>query len=248
MRLFVFLLALLLCACDGAAPATVRLVFATAGQSNMVGQDDEANLPDGFPVNADRLHKWTGDSWVPATEPLQGVGVGPAVAFADAVASAMPGVEVGLVPYAISGTAIASWQPGAGSLQFETLRDETREARAGHKLAGLFWMQGQSDTASLELAEAHAARTAIFFGALRSAWDAPDLPIAFGQLSEKNRSGISQAVWDVVRAGQAGMQSPTQVMVTEPNDDASYMGDAHLNAAAQLSLGRRMAQALGDLI
>jgi hypothetical protein len=93
-----------------AAPARSQEtdIYIMAGQSNMVG------VPSGQTPTQNPSMIWAlshQGAWVPAQDPLyKGGGVGPGVAFADHLAS-LTGNNVGLVPCAISGSALSQWMP-----------------------------------------------------------------------------------------------------------------------------------------
>ncbi len=72
-------------------------------------------------------------AWVPAVEPMHfdkpGIaGVGLGRSFAIAIADANPGVTVGLIPCAVGGSPIGSWQPGVFYENSESLPVDHRNS------------------------------------------------------------------------------------------------------------------------
>src|SRR5688500_14580950 len=90
-------------------------LYLLAGQSNMAGrgvveEQDRTPHPRVYSLNEK-------EEWAPAAEPLHFdkpkiAGVGPGFAFAKAIADANADVTIGLIPCAIGGTPLSSWQPG----------------------------------------------------------------------------------------------------------------------------------------
>ena len=90
-------------------------VFVLAGQSNMAGRgvvEPQDRVADLNVVMLDRtLH------WVPAIDPIHYdkpiAGVGPGHSFARALVANDPNAHIGLIPAAVGGSPISSWEPGA---------------------------------------------------------------------------------------------------------------------------------------
>ena len=105
-----------------AAPRDLHL-FLLVGQSNMAGRGRVA-AEDRQPL--DRIWKLDrSGQWVPAVDPLHFdkpniVGVGLGRTFARDYLQAHPGVSVGLIPCAVGGSPISSWQPGGYHAQTKT--------------------------------------------------------------------------------------------------------------------------------
>src|SRR5690606_6323171 len=75
-------------------------------------------------------------------------GVGPGLAFAEAVAEARPETRIALVPCAVGGTPIARWAKGQ-----RLYEDAVRRAKLAlgqgpegkTRIAGALWLQGEAD-------------------------------------------------------------------------------------------------------
>jgi hypothetical protein len=126
-----------------------------AGQSNMVGR--------GYPLSADerpdpRVQMWREDTgWQTAVDPINALqakaAVGLGLTFGLAVMRAT-GRTVGLVNCAEGGTSIQLWQPG-GELFQQCL---TMAQHGGVPVAGVLFLQGETDAEQADVAAVWAAR------------------------------------------------------------------------------------------
>ncbi|TYH72928.1 hypothetical protein ES332_D05G291100v1 [Gossypium tomentosum] len=171
-------------------------IIILAGQSNMAGRGGVANHSvRGIPT-------WDGDvppqcqpnpwifklsadmAWVEAREPIHADidvkktnGIGPGMAFANAVLSKDPNFGlVGLVPCAIGGTHLSQWQKG-GFLYEQLVKRAQMALRSGGAYKAMLWYQGETDTIYKQDVELYQGRLKRFFNDLRSDLQAPRLPI-----------------------------------------------------------------------
>jgi hypothetical protein len=172
------------------APEEKFHLYLLAGQSNMAGRgavEEQDRTPDPrvFTLNAK-------DEWVPAAEPLhfdkKVAGVGPGFAFAKAMADANPDVVIGVIPCAVGGSPLASWQPGATDAATKTTPYDTaiRRAKIAMKdgtLKGILWHQGESDS-NEKKAEQYGPLLQQTLTRMRSDLAAPDACIVVGQLGQ----------------------------------------------------------------
>ena len=112
-------------------------------------------------------------------------------------------------------------------------------------------MQGESDARfSRRIAKRYEANLALLMGRFRSVLGDPDLPIAIGRISDsgKGPNGRRWAFSDIVRQTQAEFADtdPNTVLVTS-TDGYGYVDSSHYDAAANLDLGRRFAEAIIEL-
>ena len=93
--------------------------------------------------------------WVPAVDPIHFdkpiAGVGPGRSFAMAVLKEDPSRTIGLVPSAVGGSPIASWEPGGYHKSTDThpYDDALERARIALKwgdFKAILWHQGESDS------------------------------------------------------------------------------------------------------
>jgi hypothetical protein len=85
-------------------------VFLLAGQSNMRGMGDPADLKPPYTESPATVKIWEGKSWVPLV--AKGDHFGPEIAFGHAMARQMPDVEIRLIKHAVSGSNLHThWAP-----------------------------------------------------------------------------------------------------------------------------------------
>ncbi len=134
-------------------------------------------------------------------------GSGLGIAFGQAMADNL-GVPVGLIPAAHGGTSLEQWSPalkdtGGHSLYGGMLQ---RIQRAGGRLRGILWYQGESDAADIQTARSYADRFDRWIASVRADTGIPDLPVIAVQIGRviepANRAGIWPG-WDLVREALA---------------------------------------------
>ncbi len=170
------------------APRNLEL-FLLVGQSNMAGRgtvemQDSVAVPRVYMLDA-------ANAWVPAREPMhfdkpKVVGVGPGRAFGVDIATAWTTAEIGLIPAAVGGSSIRSWAPGALDAPTKTHPyDEAvaraRAALASGRLAGILWLQGETDSNASGPAD-YEQRMRDVIANLRRDLNAPDVPFLIGQM------------------------------------------------------------------
>ncbi len=229
-------------------------LFLLIGQSNMAGRGvvtpaDQVPHPRVLALNK-------AGEWVPAVDPIHfdksvaGVGLGRT--FGLEVAAATPGVTIGLIPCAVGGSPIDSWQPGALDPATKThpWDDAMRRAKvalASGTLKGILWHQGESD-AKRELAPAYAAKLAGLVARLRADLGVPTVPFIAGQLGK-----FADVPWDEfkVQVDQAHRDLPARVPRTAfvSAEGLVHKGDkVHFDAESLRELGRRYAAAYRKLV
>ena len=248
-------------ACSGSRPSTALpgaatltdttlQVFLLAGQSNMAGRG-EVEPRDGV-VNPRVLRLDARMTWVPALDPLHWdkpaiVGVGPGRAFALALAARDPRARIGLVPAAVGGSPVSSWEPGALDAATNTHPYDDAMARLAvamksGRLRAVLWHQGESD-ATPQRSVVYAAKLRALIERFRSVSGNPDLPFVIGQLGEfpgRPWTADTRRIDSVHRALAASMPNVAFVSAEGLRDK----GDAlHFDAASARTLGERYAAA-----
>lgn len=257
---------------SGARDVLVGDLWVLAGQSNMEGVGDLVDVEEPSPfvhsyqsrerwaVAEEPLH-WLDESPRPVhrrlsgREPLSGEpgprdpartkGAGLGMAFARE-RHARTGVPIGLIPSAHGGTSMGQWDPalrdeGGASLYGATLQ---RVRRAGGKVAGILWYQGESDANPADAARYRDRLTALV-EAFRDDFGQPDLPFYYVQIGRYVASPVPGAVegWNGVREAQRAWAGtlPHAAMVSAIDlelDDLVHIGTQGLRR-----LGRRLAAA-----
>lgn len=236
-------------------------VVLMAGQSNMFGNVPIASLPPEFknPPAAVALIFNGKPSGIGG-----GKTFGPEVSFAAIVAAARPKANVLLVKRAMGGTSLAGWAPqrdparlaskydtAAGPL-YRTLLDEFSAAvkNRPYRLTAILWMQGESDTRYPALGPNYFENFKTLITAFRRDLKAPDLPFFFGRVNmpadalEDDKKTIKFPYIQQVRAAQerAAREIPG-VHLIETDDLGKQSDRIHYDAAGQITLGRRFAEA-----
>lgn len=224
-------------------------IFLLAGQSNMAGRgllEAEDRVPVSGIVMLDRS-----GVWVPAVDPVHFdkpiAGVGPARSFALAVRTTDSSARIGLVPTAVGGSPISSWEPGArdpgtGTHPYDDALARARVAQRDGRMRAILWHQGESD-ATPTLSPLYADRLRTLIARFRSDLGEPGLPFIIGQLGQFPRSAWSASKVRVDSAQHAvAASTPNVAFVT--SDGLQHRGDSlHFESASARELGRRYAAA-----
>ena len=161
-------------------------------------------------------------------------------------------MRVGLIPAAVGGSPISSWEPGALDPATKThpYDDALLRARAAMKdgrLRAILWHQGESDAhpgLSLQYADKLRALIARF----RTDLNAPELPFLIGELGHfpgKPWDAEVQRVDSVHRAIAAMVPHVAYVSSEGLRDKGDTL---HFTAASQREFGERYARAYLTLI
>ena len=229
-------------------------LFLLVGQSNMAGRgtlDELAAIPH------PRVMMLTKDrTWDLATDPLHFdkpgiVGVGLGREFAEAVAEANPKIVVGLIPCAVGGSPISSWQPGEyyPPTKSHPWDDAIARAQAALKegtLKGILWHQGESDSKP-ELAPAYEAALKDLIERFRSTLNAPEVPFVAGQMGIFAERPWSEAKQEVDRVHRELPKSVARTGFASA-EGLKHKGDEiHFDTASFRELGRRYYAAWSEL-
>lgn len=189
--------------------------------------------------------------WVPATDPVHFdksvAGVGPGRTFGLVVAEAEPKIRVGLIPTAVGGSPISSWEPGAldaatKTHPYDDAMIRAREAMKSGDLKAILWHQGESDSKP-ELSKVYEQKLRALIERFRRELGTPDLPFIIGQLGRfdaKPWDAATIRVDSVHRALAASMRNVAYVSASGLKDRGDTL---HFSAAAARELGRRYASA-----
>jgi hypothetical protein len=237
-------------------------VYLLGGQSNMDGGGLVTGLPPSLQVaQKDVQLFWSGRQlWqgLSAASYWSGYGgeyFGPEVSFGRSVQDATDDATVVLIKHAIGGTNLAQcWEPGetrddpgqgacyVGFLQTVDLALAGLDA-AGQpwEIAGMGWMQGESDAGTADFAAAYADNLERFIERVREDVSAPEMPFAMGLIDCKVHCG-----WrDTVRKAQRTVAGEDKRVFTVETEDLPQIADSlHFDASGMRTLGERLAAAL----
>lgn len=224
-------------------------LFLLIGQSNMAGRgvvEDQDKTPHPRVLMLTKSGEWAqAADPMHFDKPVAGTGLGKT--FGSILADGEPGITIGLIPCAVGGSPIDSWQPG---VFYEPTKsypwdDAMRRAQAALKvgvLKGILWHQGESDSTE-KLAPAYEGKLHDLIHRLRSALSAPDAPFIAGQMGR-----FAEAPWSgwKIIVDRAHRDLPAKVRHTA-FVSAEGLGDkgdkVHFSAASYRELGKRYAAA-----
>ena len=222
-----------------------KALFLLLGQSNMAGRGF-LNATNRVP--AERVAKLDrNDRWVPGEEPIHfdkpSAGAGPAASFARAVADRHPGVEIGLVPCAVGGSALAEWMPGA-PLYAEAVR-RAKIAQKDGTVRAILWHQGESDADRGPLEASYVERLAEMVAALRAELGlaAADAPFLFGEIGDFPGSPYRDGNRSFNAVLPAATNAIPNARLVPAADLRSNPDRIHFDTPSQRTLGLRYAAA-----
>jgi hypothetical protein len=206
-----------------------------AGQSNMQGQGfpDPPQQPDSRILREGVI----GAPWTIAQDPLNHLGVGPGMSFARELVRRHPAAQVVLVPCAVGGTAIDTWQPGMPN--YNRCVTRTRDAvRRGGVLKGILFAQGESDGYTLFRAGQWAKRYQATIRGMRHSLSS--VPVVHTVLAADAKPATFPG-WNLVKAQQRRQLNRDDIAVE--TQDLPLADGLHFTVPAYHALGRRMAGA-----
>jgi hypothetical protein len=230
-------------------PVYERQIFLLAGQSNMAGRGVVEDQDRVVNPNVEMLTRAL--TWAPAVDPVHFdkpiAGVGPGRAFGIAVSEHECNAHVGLVPAAVGGSPISSWQPGAvdaatGTHPYDDAITRARAAMRDGKLKAILWHQGEADaTPALSVVYADGLRALI--ARFRSDLGDPSLPFIIGELGIFERAPWSAAKARVDSAQRAVTSTTPNVAFVYSTGLVDKGDTLHFDARSARTLGRRFASA-----
>ena len=230
-------------------------LFLLVGQSNMAGRgklDEAAKVPHPRVMMLSKENKW-----VPATDPLHFdkpgiVGVGLGRSFAEVMAKADSEITIGLIPCAVGGSPISSWQPNQfyRPTKSHPWDDAVRRAHIALKdgtLKGILWHQGESDSKT-GLAEDYEHHLHDLISRFRKEFNTPEVPFLVGQMGQ-----FPERPWNdakrMVNTAHETIAEHVPFTVFVNSNQLGHKGDeVHFNTAAYRELGRRYAEGYQRLI
>jgi sialate O-acetylesterase len=178
-------------------------------------------------------------------------GAGLGIAFGVAMAHAQDR-RIGLIPAAHGGTSLDQWSPALKPLGGRSLYGAMlqRIEKAGGRLRGILWYQGESDAVTMDLGRTYAQRLDAWIAAVRHDTGMPDLPfiaVQIGRVVEPaDRVGLWPG-WDLVREGLRTLPERVAHTTVTSVIDLPLTDLIHVNTSSLIRLGRRLARlALAD--
>lgn len=249
--LFVLLMVLITgnCAIAQDKPDPDFHLYLLVGQSNMAGRGKVDSLSN--PNNSRLLMLTKNNEWITAKDPLhfdkpKVAGVGPGLRFAETMLaySKNKNIKIGVIPCAVGGTAIESWQPGAEALGVHPYDDAIQRLHIAMKsgvLKGIIWHQGEGNS-SEEKSKVYLSRLEELIKRFREEAGNKNVPFVAGELGHYRDRYLL--------INQVLKELPTKVSNTAvaKADGLIHKGDGtHLDAASARILGERFAEKMFQL-
>lgn len=231
-------------------------LYLLIGQSNMKGR---GFMPE-TPTNDPRLLMMhlRDDQWYRARHPLHltgdartfkghdNAGVGPGLAFAEAVLAAEPRAAIGLVPCAKGGSPIRLWGED-GPLYVEAIRRAKLARSQGPegktRLRGVLWLQGEADARPGSV-ETYGDALLGLVDRLRRDLGDPDLPFLACTIGEARSGGDDDPRKQINAILLDLPQERPRTACVDARDLRGHIGDVvHFDTASQEEIGRRYAAA-----
>jgi len=223
-------------------------LFLLVGQSNMAGrgkveEQDKQPHPRVLALNK-------AGEWVAAVDPIHfdksSAGVGLGKSFGIQIAEANPDITVGLIPCAVGGSPIDSWQPGkfykpASAHPWDDFQKRAKPALEKGTLKAILWHQGESDS-NEKLAGTYEKKLHNLVKAFRAEL-ATDAPFIVGQLGQFDDVPLTEHREQVDQAHQnLPKHLPRTAYVSAVG--FKHKGDkVHFDSASLREFGKRYAEA-----
>ncbi len=228
------------------------LIFILAGQSNMTGQGDASKLAPAYRRAPSNVEFYYNGYKAPLNRFKH---FGPEIGFAHEISRHFPHDKIKLIKFAVGGTSLFAWDPiwnankahstrnvSAGPLfnkliktvniQFDSNKD---------KLAGILWMQGETDAKYIMAAKQYAGNLNRFVSALRSKLHSQNAMFIMGSINPPLNIFPSTAI--VQYAQKLSARHIRNLRLVKTDDLAKRNDGLHYNAQGQLELGKRFARA-----
>ncbi len=245
-------------------------VFILSGQSNMSGGGHV--VQEGLRFDAavgDKVQIWdASDVWGKRGTPgkwaslnqLQAIKkearmdmIGPEFGFAKAMSELYPADKIRLIKVAKGGTAMDWWLPdGNGKENGHTqllanLKNALAKMDGDYEIAGMLWMQGESDAKKQADAEAYQKKLEQLIALMRKETGKPELPVVIGRLSTRilESKKFKMPFVKIVQSGQEAVAKNDKHAYVINTDDLSQRDDfVHFEQEGQMGLGKRFGEAM----
>lgn len=231
-------------------------VFLLAGQSNMNGLGKVENLPEPYKRDFEKVKVWDSEDkkWVPLSPGVvnkDGKTFGPELSFGHAITEVLPGDDIRLVKFAVNGTALYNdWAPKEGPQYKGFMRTakaalaDLDAAKADYEIAGMLWLQGESDALEHK-AETYEKNLTAFIDHMRTEFKTPDMPFIIARVCTHYGGKSGQA--QIVREAQVKIAEEDENVAWFDTDDCEPVIYGHYNARGQVKIGNRFAEKYKDI-
>lgn len=248
-RAFVFVMAIVL-PCLGADAHAEARIFLLAGQSNMSGAGLFDKLTKEQKKAPARVKIWNKNQWQdlgPGVSANKGR-FGPEIAFGQAMRKAFPTDDIYFIKTAAGGTSMHKhWHvENGGGPMLKRFRSRVRAAlknlaenKVKYTIAGMLWMQGESDAAQGKGAE-YEASLKTFIEAMRREFKQGEMPFILGRILPAFDKPEGNG--PLVRAAQESVARELKNVACFDTDDFERLNKGHYNHNGQIKLGNAFAK------
>jgi len=176
---------------------------------------------------------------------------GPEMEFSHRISKAFPNHKIRIIKTSGGGTKLYNqWIPEGGMYKrflsnIGNALAQLKDAGQEFKVCGMLWMQGESDSETVEMASAYEDNLRVFFTAIRYEMNELDLPIVMGRISS---SLLLETPWVfdqapiVQKAQETVAGSDPNVFIINTDKLSTLWDNTHFDTKAQLKLGKQMAK------
>lgn len=199
----------------------------------------ESNLP---VYNENTAAEEIQKRWREGRDPHRTGGVGPGLPFAKEL-HRLTNVPIGLIPCAYGGTSMDQWSPDKKAAGGKSLYGGTliRIARAGGKVKGILWYQGESDTPGDGPAK-YQEKMVHLIESFRKDLNQPNLGFYYVQLSRTLMVSPFDPGWNVVREIQRQLEGLIPNTGVVAAADLPLSDGIHVGTPGHSRLGPRLAK------
>ncbi len=245
-------------------------VYILSGQSNMSGGGEV--VEEGLKFDAavgDKVRIWDATEawgkqgapgkWVTLNQ-LQALKkeakankIGPEFGFAKAMSELYPANDIHLIKVSRGGTAIDWWLPDANgkenghTMLLANLKNALERIDGKYEIAGMLWMQGESDAKKQADAEAYQKKLEQLIALMRKETAKPELPFVIGRLSSRilESKKFNMPFAKIVQSGQEAVAKNDKNASVINTDDLSQRSDlVHFDQEGQMGLGKLFGEAM----
>lgn len=230
-------------------------VFLLGGQSNMDGCGLTEELPDAYKMHPENTMSWDNkkevwtslgkDSFAESRKYM----FGPEIAFSHQLAIAFPDFTIAVIKTSAGGTKLwKHWLPGQPMYvrflkNMENALRQLTDSGVPFEICGMLWMQGESDSETVEWANAYEGNLKILFADVRKQTRKEELPIVMGRISS---SLLKKTPWNfdhakiVQKAQEKVAAKDKNVFIIQTDRLKTLPDNTHFNTEAQIWLGTKM--------
>jgi hypothetical protein len=223
----------------------------------MDGCGVEAELPNKYRIPPENVKVWDNNEkiWVNLAETTfskrRDMQFGPEMNFSHRMSRAYPDHQIRIIKTSAGGTKLCKhWLPDSTMYNrfitnINNAMSEMENSKEPYEICGMLWMQGESDSETVEMADAYEENLEAFFKAIREETDKPDLTIVMGRITSKL---LLETPWVfaytplVQKAQEAVAQEDQNVFIINTDKLSTLWDNTHYDTKGQLKLGRKMAQ------